>query len=47
MFRSIKCHGDIQIVTAEICCCTNNERVNSDIELYNHCNVPFDLVKVH
>ena len=47
MCTTIKYYGDIQIVTAEVCCFTNNERVNSNIELYKHCNVPFDLVKVH
>jgi len=46
MYETIKYYGDIQIVTAKICCCTNSERVNSNIELYKHCNVPFDLVKV-
>jgi hypothetical protein len=46
MFERIKYYDDIQIVIADVCCFTNNERVNSNIELYKHSNVPLDLVKV-
>jgi hypothetical protein len=47
MFGRVKYCGDIQTVTADVCCFTNSERVNSNIELYKHSNVLLHLVKVY